>query len=744
MALYEYSWLILLAPLFSFAVIVFGTRMWDLLSRPRATVATTHEGTELHSPHDESHGEHGETEAEHRSDVELIESTGPHGEKIILENDEDPKVPQLTTGARVSGYLGIVIVALACLYSWLLLLVSAGVLPIAPPLPPGGIHLSAISYTWLQQSGGAASYIVGFHLDTLAIAMMVVVTTVSLLVQFYSQGYMEDSAGYARFFAYLSLFTFSMLMIVFAENFLVIFVGWELVGLSSYLLIGFWINKKAKPAEDRLSPATAAIEAFIANRVGDVGFIIGIMILFVTTGTFQFSTLASATDPHGVAHAFAGNQTLLTVAMILVFCGAIGKSAQVPLHVWLPPAMEGPTPVSALIHAATMVAAGVYMVARTFPLFAAAGPAAFGVVAWIGGITAFFAATIAVAQMDFKRVLAFSTISQLGYMFVGLGVAGQVYGPGPGMFHLFTHAFFKALLFLGAGSVLHALHHAMHREVQDVRLMGGLARFMPITAITWFIAVLAISGFPFFSGFFSKDTIIGLAFDQGNYGLWALTLLTAGITAFYMLRAYILAFGGKGGNYGGLWGGPYRGEGEPHESPRTITIPLILLAIASVVAGYWTGFFGYIKPGAPNLDIGKTLLDVVTTPVGFLGVIVPLIGLAWAYFLYTRYEFAAINDFVQHRAGLRVLHRILLRKYYVDEFYNLLIRYVVLGISHIEQAFDAYIVDGLVNGVARLVLTVGRDVRHVETGRVQTYMVGIFGGVVVLIAFVFILINFVK
>ncbi len=739
MALYEYSWLILLAPLFAFAVIVFGTRIWDLLSRPRVTAATTHE--EAHAV--EEHGADGETHAEHDSDVELIEETGPHGERLILENDEDPKVPQLTTGAKVSGYVAIGIMGLACLYSWVILLVSANV----PPRQPVDIHLGAISYTWLQQS--TASYIIGFHLDNLAIAMMVVVTTVSLLVQFYSQGYMENSAGYARFFAYLSLFAFSMLMIVFAENFLVIFIGWELVGLSSYLLIGFWINKKAKPAEDRLSPASAAIEAFITNRVGDVGFIIGIMILFVNTGTFNFADLAGpASNPLSVAHNFANNQTLLTIAMILVFCGAIGKSAQVPLQVWLPPAMEGPTPVSALIHAATMVAAGVYMVARTFPLFAAAGPAAFGVVAWIGGITALFAATIGLVQSDFKRVLAFSTISQLGYMFVGLGIASPLYGPpfygpGLGMFHLFTHAFFKALLFLGAGSVLHALHHAMHREVQDMRLMGGLAKYMPVTAITWLIATLSISGFPFFAGFFSKDTIISLAFER-NYGLWAITLLTAGFTAFYMLRAYILAFGGKGGAYGGLWGGTYRGTGEPHESPITITLPLILLAIASIFAGYWTPFFSYIQPGAPNLDIPKILIDVFTTPVGALSVIVALAGFVWAYILYTRFELANINAFVQNNPVLRVLHRIVLNKFYVDEFYDLLIRYVVLGISHIEQAFDTYVVDGLVNGTARLVLTMGRDLRHVETGRVQTYMAAIFGGVVVLIALVFVLVNFVK
>ncbi len=752
MALYQYSWLILLAPLFSFAVIVFGTRVWDILSRPRITagqgdamVPLAEHGAGAHGniPEEhsaEAHGDipvvefHddiglGETHPEADSDHQFLKVRGPHGEEEILEDEEDPKVPELTMGAKVSGYVGIAVVGLACLYSWLLLLTTAGVLPLAPALPAGGITL--FSYDWLRQP--TASYTVAFHLDNLAIAMTVVVTTVSLLVHYYSQGYMENSAGYARFFAYLSLFTFSMLDITFAENFLVMFVGWELVGLSSYLLIGFWINKKAKPNENRLAPASAAIEAFITNRVGDVGFMIGIMILFASTGTFAFSELA-ARVPHM-------DKGLLTVAMILVFCGAIGKSAQVPLHVWLPPAMEGPTPVSALIHAATMVAAGVYMVARTFPLFSAANPAAFGVVAWIGGITAIFAATIALVQYDFKRVLAFSTISQLGYMFVGLGVGGEL-GPGPGMFHLFTHAFFKALLFLGAGSVLHALHHAMHREVQDVRLMGGLAPKMPVTAITWLIATLSIGGFPFFAGFYSKDTIIGLAYEHGNYGLWVITLLTAGLTAFYMLRAYILAFGGKGGDYGGLWGGPYRGEHEERlqESPRTMTIPLILLAIPSVIAGYWFGFFSYITPGAPGLNF----LTIVSDWKTWLGVAVALVGFAWAYALYTRFEFARINAYVQSHAVLRVLHRILLRKYYVDEFYDLLIRYGVLGLSHIEQAFDTYVVDGLVNGTAQFVLTLGRDVRHVETGRVQTYMVGFFGGVAVLAAVVFVLATVVK
>jgi NADH-quinone oxidoreductase subunit L len=705
MALYSYSWLILFAPLFSFAVIIFGTRVWDMLSRPHVSAEEgAHGHEEAHAV--EGHGSHGEDEGEHG-----------------LDDDEDPKVAHLTMGAKLSAYVGITIMALACIYSWVLLFYSALV---PGSLPADGI--TVFSYDWLVQP--TASYVVAFRVDTLAIAMTVVVTTVSLLVNFYSQGYMENSAGYARFFSYLSLFTFSMLVIVFAQNFLVIFMGWELVGLSSYLLIGFWINKKPRPAEDRLSPASAAIEAFITTRVGDVGFMIGIMILFANTGTFDFRALATA-----VQHMDKG---LLTTAMILIFCGAIGKSAQLPLQVWLPPAMEGPTPVSALIHAATMVAAGVYMVARTYTLFATANPAALQVVAWVGTITALYAALTALTQTDFKRVLAFSTISQLGYMFVGLGVAGQAYGPGPGMFHLFTHAFFKALLFLGAGSVIHSLHGATHKEVQDMRLMGGLGPKMPITAITWLIAVLAISGFPFFSGFYSKDTIIGLAFKNQDYAIWILTLFTAGLTAFYMLRAYILAFGGKGGRFGGLWGGPYRGEGEPHESPITITIPLILLALASIIAGYWTGFFGYVKPGAPDLSIAEVLTD----PLTWLGVVVAFIGLGWAWFLYARFDLATIHDFVESRPVLHFLYRLTLRKFYFDDLYALLVRYVVLGISHVEYAFDAYVIDGIVNGVARLVTTAGRDLRYTETGRVQSYMIGFFGGVVVLAVIVIAVVTF--
>src|SRR6266496_1668982 len=709
--LYQYSWLILFAPLLAFVVIIFGTRVWDLQSRPRGEAPASQ--AEAHEV--EAHGAEGDESSAHSA-------PGEHGDHAVnpLDDDEDPKVAHLTPGALVSGYVAIVIMALSCIYSWVLLLGSL----FTGSLTASGVSLP--SYDW-----GVPGFTIAFHLDALAIAMMVVVTTVTLLVQIYSQGYMENSAGYARFFSYLSLFAFSMLMITFAQNFLVIFIGWELVGLSSYLLIGFWINKRAKPEEQRPSPATAALQAFVVNRIGDVGFMIGIMILFASTHSFDFAYIAS--------HVSNMDKAVLTAAMILVFCGAIGKSAQVPLHVWLPSAMEGPTPVSALIHAATMVAAGVYMVARTYPLFAAAGPQALGVVAWVGAITALFAATIALVQSDFKRVLAFSTISQLGYMFVGLCIGGDL-GRGPGMFHLFTHAFFKALLFLGAGSVLHSLHHAMHREVQDMRQMGGLGPRMPITAITWLIATLAISGFPFFAGFYSKDTIIGLAFDQQNWGLYIITLGTAGLTAFYMLRAYILAFGGTDGRFGGLWGGTYRGEGEPHESPLTMTIPLILLAIPSIIAGYWAGFFSYVQPGATALDIPGLLSKVDT----WIGVVVALVGLAVAYGLYCRVEPARLHSAVENNALLRGLHRLLYNRYYVDDIYDWIVRYIVLGISHVEQAFDTYVVDGIVNGVAYLVTFFGRDLRRVETGRVQSYMIGFFGGAAVLIVVVLVLVAFVR
>lgn len=751
MALYQYSWFILFSPLFAFAVIIFGTRVWDMLSRPtmpvsaepssgehgdeHPTAATSHgkEMVDASTQHGESHGSAHLAEEEQEAAERTGANLDPHEESY----DDDPTIAHLTMGARVSGYVGIAIIGLAALYSWILLFYSA-----SNPSSLGPGYVDVFSYTWLAQA--TAGYQITFRIDTLAIAMAVVVTSVSFLVNIYSQGYMADSAGYSRFFCYLSLFTFSMLVIVFAANFLVIFVGWELVGLSSYLLIGFWYNKREKPVEQRPSPANAAIQSFIMTRIGDVGFIIGIMILFANLGTFDFLQLFKSA-PHM-------DKTVLTIAMICVFCGAIGKSAQFPLYNWLPSAMEGPTPVSALIHAATMVAAGVYMVARVYPLFVDAGPVALNVVAWVGAFTALYAATIALVQSDFKRVLAFSTISQLGYMFAGLGVASLGVGPGdpyygslgPGMFHLFTHAFFKALLFLGAGSVLHALHHATHKEVQDMRLMGGLAKYMPVTAITWLIATLAISGFPFLSGFYSKDTIIGIAAQHGQWGLYIVTLGTAGLTAFYMLRAYILAFGGPDGRFGGLWGGTYHGVGEVHESPLDMTIPLSILAIASIVAGYWFTFFQYVQPqyvrpagaNVPAIEFAELFAD----PLTYIGIVVAFVGLGVAYYMYARLDPVKLHNVVENNAFLRWLHRVLYNRYYVDTLYAWFVTYVVLGISHIEQAFDAYVVDGIVNGVARLVTYLGRDIRYTETGRVQSYMVGFFGGVVVLAILAFVLV----
>jgi NADH-quinone oxidoreductase subunit L len=733
MAVYQYSWLILLAPLLSFVVIIFGTRMWDLASRPRAAGAST--ASHGHGDGDEhGHAAHGD---EHDS----------HGHS----DDDDPKVPALSMGAKASAYVGLAITLVACIFSWYLLLNSV--------FHPDILHYTGTDLN-LHWSWGVASFLAPyefrFHVDHLALTMLVVVMTISLLVQFYSQGYMENSAGYARFFSYLSLFTFSMLVIVFAANFLVIFIGWELVGLSSYLLVGFWINKRAKPAEDRLSPATSAMQAFVVNRIGDVGFIIGIMIIFWKTGTYNFATLSGQDPAHiaqSVAHAFAGDSTLLTIAMILVFCGAIGKSAQMPLQIWLPNAMEGPTPVSALIHAATMVAAGIYMVARTFPLFVASGSTAFEVVAWVGTITALYAALTALTQTDFKRVLAYSTVSQLGYMFVGLGVSGAVdpakFGAGPGMYHLFTHAFFKALLFLAAGSVIHNLHHATHEEVQDMRKMGGLAKFMPITAITYLIAAITISGIPPLSGFFSKDTIIGLAYTNsaqipGFFVIWILTLITAGLTAFYMFRAYIQAFGGKGGRAGGFWGSApgqpeiYRGVGTPREAPLTITIPLILLAIASIVAGYWFGLFSYLTPGADNVSVVELFSDWRT----WLGVGIAVVGIGWAWNLYARVGMERVSEVVEGNVVLRFLHRLTLNKFYLDDFYYWLTKYIFLGIAYIAAAFDSAVVDGIVNGVAGLVTGLGKGLRRTETGKVQSYMYGFFGGIAALAIIIFVLVAF--
>ncbi len=536
----------------------------------------------------------------------------------------------------------------------------------------------------------------GFAVDNLAAIMMVVVCLVSSLVHLFSIGYMHGDVRYTRYFAYLGIFTFSMLVIVLTDNFFLMYVGWELVGLSSYLLIGHWYEKK--------SASDAAKKAFIVNRIGDIGMFTGIMILYVTFRTFTFdqifSMMAAGTVP-------MGSEAWLTAAGVLIFCGAVGKSAQFPLHVWLPDAMEGPTPVSALIHAATMVAAGVYLIARTFPMMTAD---ALTVIAYVGAITAFISATIAIAQNDIKKVLAYSTVSQLGYMVMGLGVGAYT----AGFFHLSTHAMFKAGLFLGSGSVIHAMHHAMHKthdhaDPQDLRNMGGLKKYMPVTYLTFLMFTLAISGVPFTSGFLSKDELLAgtMAFGShtGHYLIPIVGFLVAGMTAFYMFRLVFLTFHGAHVD-------PAR-EAHLHESPATMTLPLIVFAALSFFVFYSFNPFGatdgwfanavprpesVVPAGAQAMGREEfaEAMHHAHVPTIVLSLLVAGIGILLAFLTYRKKAISA--DAVAAR--FPGLHRFLVNKWYFDELYEAVVVKGTLAITRVLHWFDAKIVDGLVNGTA--------------------------------------------
>jgi NADH-quinone oxidoreductase subunit L len=540
----------------------------------------------------------------------------------------------------------------------------------------------------------------------------------------YSIGYMSHDPGYWRFFAYLNLFMFSMLLLILADNWLVVFVAWELVGLSSYLLIGFWYRKR--------SAALAAKKAFIVNRVGDVGFALGIMAIFLDTGTLNVRESIDVL----ISPTLAAFPIPVPIVALLVFAGAMGKSAQFPLHVWLPDAMEGPTPVSALIHAATMVNAGVYLVARANELFAAA-PSAMLVVAAIGIFTAILAASIAMTQTDIKRVLAYSTLSQLGYMFAALGVGAFT----AAIFHLMTHGFFKGLLFLGSGSVIHAVH-----EEQDMRRMGGLSRKIPITYATMLVGSVAISGIPPLAGFFSKDEILGEAFKFGFTWVWAIGLFVALLTAFYMFRLMGLTFWGE-------FRGPKEIWDRIHESPAVMTVPLILLAIPSVLLGIALGLpFGdsllhhWLEPVFHHAT--TELLALPHEPYALFGidgglilasVTVAVIGLvlAWRYFgvdlgglrLPARPE--AVRE-LSARPGLSFLYRASLNKWWFDDLNHLL--FMVIG-GRLAQAiwwFDREVVDGTVNAIGSSTVSAGRGLRRVQTGRVQNYALGIAIGLIVM------------
>ncbi len=632
-----------------------------------------------------------------------------------------------TIFARVNGYIGIL--AMLGAFAW-----SLGVL--FAMLGNGALRNGTVVhlYDWVAVAG--INYSVNFYVDALTAVMLVVVTTVSALVQIYSQEYIEheEPAGYSRFFAWLSLFTISMLILVLSANFLMIYIGWELVGLCSFLLIGFLGKDAPKMQAGRPSPGAAAMKAFITTRVGDFGFLIGILILFTVTKTFEFTAiprLLTGTD-----------QALLTAAMILVFCGAVGKSAQFPLHVWLPDAMEGPTPVSALIHAATMVAAGVYLVARTFVLFHQfAGPQSLEVVAYVGGFTAIFAASIALVQTDIKRVLAYSTVSQLGYMFVGLGVADTI---GPGTFHLMTHAFFKALLFLGSGAVLHALGGE-----QDMRKMGGLASRIPQVAIPFLLATFSISGFPFFAGFFSKDEIIAQTLQHGDYVLYAITLFTAFLTAFYMFRLWFLTFGGEGGRFGGWWGGQYRDTRTISQPGIRLWLPLAILAVPAVFAGFlgWNvvsggGFNAFISAAnvTPAGIVGAAFDNPFTSGATYVGIAAAFLGIGLAWAMYGARIIPA-NVLTRNPLG-RGIYQVLWNKFYVDEVYLAFIRFGIMGLSRIAVGFDRLVIDGILNGVGNGVVAFGRGLRRSESGRMQNYGAAIFGGALVIAAAFFVVVYF--
>jgi NADH-quinone oxidoreductase subunit L len=584
-------------------------------------------------------------------------------------------------------------------------------------LTPDSRSFEYILFSWIP--AGSFSADIGFLLDPLSAVMILVVTGVGFLIHVYSVGYMAHDDDYSRFFTYLNLFMSSMLILVLANNFVLMYVGWEGVGLCSYLLIGFWYEKR--------SATDAGKKAFIVNRIGDFGFALGIMLLFWTLGSVHFSTVFNLA-PEQLA--YGGG--IVTAATLLLFLGAAGKSAQVPLYVWLPDAMEGPTPVSALIHAATMVTAGVYMVARCNVLYMMA-PTTLLVVAVVGMFTAFYAATIGLFQNDIKRVLAYSTVSQLGYMFVACGVAAF----GAGIFHLMTHAFFKALLFLGAGSVI----HAMSGE-QDMRRMGGLKSKLPVTYTTMLIATLAISGIPLFSGFFSKDEILWQAFSSpfGSPLLWVVGLLTAGLTAFYMFRLIYLTFFGERRYDNHV-------ASHLHESPKVMTVPLIILAVLSVIGGYiglpkallggaW--FEHFLHPVfAKGAEIGKLAEGAGESHATEYVLMVAAVAFVVAMiFTAKRYYFDRAKNSEQFEHGFGGLYKLVYNKYYIDELYDkIIVNPLVKGSNLLWQKFDVLIIDGFFNGAAWLAGQWAISMRKLQTGMIRSYAFVFLGGAIFVIGY---------
>jgi NADH-quinone oxidoreductase subunit L len=566
-------------------------------------------------------------------------------------------------------------------------------------------------FTWL--AAGSLDISVAYQVDQLSIVMALVVTGVGFLIHIYSIGYMHRDPGYWRFFAYLNLFIFAMLTLVLADNFVFLFLGWEGVGLCSYLLIGFWHERKF----DKGTTSDAAKKAFIVNRIGDFGFLLGMFLIFKTFGSLNFDAV------FGGATSFTqGNSTIVWITLLLFF-GAVGKSAQIPLYVWLPDAMAGPTPVSALIHAATMVTAGVYMVARCSVLYALA-PATMTVVAVIGAATAVYAASIGLVQNDIKKVLAYSTISQLGYMFLALGVGAF----SAGIFHLMTHAFFKALLFLGAGAVI----HAMSGE-QNIQEFGGLRSALPTTYKTFLAAALAISGIFPFSGFFSKDEILWKAFEQGSTLYYLVGLGGAAMTAFYIFRLVSLTFEGEK---------RWEGDVHPHEAPKVMTVPLVILAVLSLVGGIvgipeslggHNALQHWLEPVFTPAD-NKLLIFPAgeVSAIEYILMIVSL-GVAIAGALIARNIFVKRREVaVQLASRWNRFYRLLVNKYYVDEIYDAaVVNPVVKGSEKVLwTGFDMGLIDGAVNGTAKLIAIVSQFIRRMQTGVAQGYALSFIIGII--------------
>ena len=583
-------------------------------------------------------------------------------------------------------------------------------------------------FTWISTFTGSSSTLnvtVAYQVDQLSILMTLIVTGVGFLIHVYSIGYMRGDPGFWRFFAYLNFFIFAMLNLVLADNFLLMFLGWEGVGLCSYLLIGFWYEKKFDVGGYKSGASTtgdAAKKAFIVNRVGDFGFILGMLLIFQTFGSLRFDAVFSSAELLSV-----GNEAALWITLLL-FLGATGKSAQIPLFVWLPDAMAGPTPVSALIHAATMVTAGVYMVARCSILFALA-PTTMQIVAIVGALTAVFAATIGLVQNDIKKILAYSTVSQLGYMFMAMGVAAF----SAGIFHLTTHAFFKALLFLGSGAVIHAMH-----DEQDIQKMGGLKKYLPTTYRTFLVGAIAIAGIFPFAGFFSKDEILWKTFssEHGSVALWLVGVIGAAMTAFYMFRLVILTFEGDR---------RFAHDVHPHEAPKTMTVPLVILAFFSIVGGFI---------GVPKSLFGSNAIEHWLAPVfepAYTKLLVSEEGIHTSEYVLMAFSLAIAvagiymaRQFYMKRTGLlqkisgrfERFGRVLFNKYYVDELYDATVVNPTVKMSEklLWKGVDVAVIDGALNGLALLVTNVAMAARKVQTGVAQMYAVVFVGGIVFVVA----------